>query len=233
MVSQSMLDMQKKMKSKRENITNLTKIVRKKKSNHKQIKHKIDNIIISDIENTKIVDNNSKDNSVKNIKEKFPDIKVIHSEVNRGYAGGCNLGAQNAKGKYLLFLNDDTVIYENAIDILFNMIEKDKNISAVQPKILNYYDKDQFDYAGASGGYIDYLGYPFSRGRIFNTIEKETVHRVGCSAIAILEQSSSSQVVRSFKKLYKAIYGYVMYIGTFQELPVCMAMSCRALERAV
>jgi len=121
-----------------------------------------------------IVDNNSKDNSVKNIKEKFPNIKVIHSEINRGYAGGCNLGAQHAKGEYLLFLNDDTVIYENAIDILFKMIEKDKNISAVQPKILNYDNKDQFDYAGASGGYIDYLGYPFSRGRIFNTIEKDT-----------------------------------------------------------
>jgi len=120
-----------------------------------------------------IVDNNSKDNSVKNIKEKFPDIQVIHSEVNKGYAGGCNLGAQHAKGKYLLFLNDDTIINENAIDILFQMIVKDKNISAVQPKILNYYNKDQFDYAGASGGYIDYLGYPFSRGRIFNTIEKD------------------------------------------------------------
>tara|TARA_B100000131_G_scaffold311040_1_gene343382 strand:+ start:74 stop:1084 length:1011 start_codon:yes stop_codon:yes gene_type:complete len=120
-----------------------------------------------------IVDNNSQDGSVKVAKENFPNIHVVHSNVNKGYAGGCNLGAKNAKGDYLLFLNDDTIISENAIDILFNMIKENDNISAVQPKILNYYNKDCFDYAGASGGYIDYLGYPFSRGRIFNTIEKD------------------------------------------------------------
>ena len=121
-----------------------------------------------------IVDNNSQDDSVKSAKEKFPNIHVVHSNINKGYAGGCNLGAENAKGEYLLFLNDDTLISENAIDILFDMIKENYNISSIQPKILNYYNKDCFDYAGACGGYIDYLGYPFSRGRIFNTIEKDT-----------------------------------------------------------
>ena len=120
-----------------------------------------------------VVDNNSKDNSIAYAKKKFLNIQIIHSTINRGYAGGCNLGAQHAKGNYLLFLNDDTIISENAIDILFNMIQTNENISSVQPKILSYYNKDQFDYAGASGGYIDYLGYPFARGRIFNTIEKD------------------------------------------------------------
>jgi len=121
-----------------------------------------------------IVDNNSQDDSVESAKEKFPNIHVVYSNVNKGYAGGCNLGAENSKGEYLLFLNDDTIIAENAIDTLFTMLKENNNIASVQPKILNYYNKNKFDYAGASGGYIDYLGYPFARGRIFNTIEKDT-----------------------------------------------------------
>ena len=120
-----------------------------------------------------IVNNNSKDNSIKNIKNKFPEVKIIHSKINKGYAGGCNLGAKNSSGKYLFFLNNDTVITKNSVELLVDELEKNQNISSVQPKIKNYYNKKLFDYAGACGGYIDYLGYPFSRGRIFNTIEKD------------------------------------------------------------
>ena len=120
-----------------------------------------------------VIDNHSKDNSIEEAKKKFDYIKIIHSKINRGYAGGCNLGAQYANGEYLFFLNDDTVIDKNAIEILMQTIQSDQNISSVQPKILNYYNKNQFDYAGASGGYMDYLGYPFARGRILNTIEKD------------------------------------------------------------
>ena len=120
-----------------------------------------------------LVDNNSTDNSISKIEEKFSDIKIVRSTTNRGYAGGCNLGAKNANGKYLLFLNNDTMITNGAIELLVNAMEINKNISSVQPKIKNYYNKELFDYAGACGGYIDYLVYPFSRGRIFNTIEKD------------------------------------------------------------
>tara|TARA_B100000029_G_scaffold51848_1_gene47156 strand:- start:2654 stop:3664 length:1011 start_codon:yes stop_codon:yes gene_type:complete len=120
-----------------------------------------------------VIDNNSIDDSIHYIKEQYPNVKVIHSNINLGYAGGCNLGAQHAIGDYLFFLNDDTVLENQSIEILLNTIQKNKNISSVQPKILNYYNKNYFDYAGASGGYIDYLGYPFSRGRIFSTIEKD------------------------------------------------------------
>ena len=120
-----------------------------------------------------IVDNNSTDGSIDAIKQNFSDIKIVQSNINRGYAGGCNLGAENAKGECLLFLNNDTKITNGAIELLVDAMKIDENISSVQPKIKNYYNKNLFDYAGACGGYIDYLGYPFSRGRIFNTIEED------------------------------------------------------------
>lgn len=120
-----------------------------------------------------VVDNNSLDDSINYVKKKFPEVNIIKSKYNRGYAGGCNLGAKYAKGEYLFFLNDDTILTKNTIEILLNVFNEDAKISSVQPKILNYFDKNYFDYAGASGGYIDYLGYPYARGRIFNFLEKD------------------------------------------------------------
>ncbi len=120
-----------------------------------------------------VINNNSSDGSIEKIKKKFSDIIILDSDINRGYAGGCNLGAKNALGEYLLFLNNDTIITEGSIEKLLSEIKTNENISSVQPKIKNYHNKELFDYAGACGGYIDYLVYPFSRGRIFNTIEKD------------------------------------------------------------
>ena len=120
-----------------------------------------------------IVNNNSQDQSIDYISKKFPDCKIINSKVNKGYAGGCNLGATNALGKYLFFLNNDTVVTKDCVNFLINTIEKNDNISSVQPKIKNFYNKDFFDYAGGCGGYLDYLCYPFVKGRIFDSIEKD------------------------------------------------------------
>ena len=120
-----------------------------------------------------VVDNNSQDNSIKKIQNAYPQVNIIDSTENRGYAGGCNLGAKHAKGKFLCFLNNDTQLTQDCFLNMINTIEKNENIASVQPKIKNYFNKNNFDYAGACGGYIDYLGYPFSRGRIFNTIEED------------------------------------------------------------
>ena len=120
-----------------------------------------------------IVNNNSQDQSIDYIFKKFPDCKIINSKVNKGYAGGCNLGAKNALGKYLFFLNNDTVVTRDCFNLLINTIEKNNNISSVQPKIKNFFNKNLFDYAGGCGGYIDYLCYPFVKGRIFDSIEED------------------------------------------------------------
>ena len=120
-----------------------------------------------------IVDNNSTDNSIERIKSNHSFTKIKKLKNNLGYSGGCNFGARFAKGSYLLFLNNDTIHEPNFLDHLINKMISNNNIACVQPKIKNYDDKEYFDYAGASGGFIDYLVFPYTRGRIFNTIEKD------------------------------------------------------------
>ena len=121
-----------------------------------------------------IVDNASTDHSIDAVKLKFPNINIIRSEKNLGYAGGCNLGAIEAKNNLIVFLNNDTVLSDDWDQSLFKRLE-DETISSVQPKIKNLLNKEYFDYAGASGGFLDVFCYPFCRGRIFSTIEKDTL----------------------------------------------------------
>ena len=120
-----------------------------------------------------VVNNDARYDSLKTIKNKFPNVKLIQSEYNRGFAGGCNLGAQHANGNYLLILNNDTIHENDWIQHMVQRIESDKNISAVQPKVKNYKRRDYFDYAGGSGGLMDKYCFPYARGRVFNTIEKD------------------------------------------------------------
>ena len=120
-----------------------------------------------------IVNNASTDNSINRIHSKYNDIIIKNSSKNLGYSGGCNLGASIASGEYLLFLNNDTIHESDFLNILVNMLNDNPKIASVQPKIKNYNQRQLFDYAGASGGYMDFLVFPFCRGRIFNTIEKD------------------------------------------------------------
>ena len=118
-----------------------------------------------------IIDNNSSDNSALKIKEKYPKIILHRLDENIGYAGACNIGAKISKGEYLLFINNDTIHKSNFLEILLDKIKSNNKIASVQPKVKNINNKQYFDYAGASGGCVDYLIFPFTRGRIFNTIE--------------------------------------------------------------
>lgn len=120
-----------------------------------------------------VVDNGSTDNSISIIQSKFNFVKLIKSPINRGYAGGCNLGAENASSDLLIFLNNDTLHEIDWVEPLLQIMESDPRISSVQPKILNAIQKENFDYAGGSGGYLDKYGFPFARGRIFDTVEKD------------------------------------------------------------
>lgn len=121
-----------------------------------------------------LVDNGSRKKETEWFKKLYGEkIKIILSKTNLGYAAGNNLGAKKAKGKYLVFLNNDTIVPSDWLLKPVQRMEKDPKIAFLQPKIKWLKHKKFFEYAGGAGGYLDFFGYPFVRGRIFGSIEED------------------------------------------------------------
>ena len=132
-------------------------------------------VILSTYINKKIIvaDNASTDDSISFLTNTFPSIEVIINTQNDGFAGGYNWALKNIEADYFVLLNSDVEVTPNWIEPIIELMESNKNIAACQPKLLSFSNKDSFEYAGASGGFIDYLGYPFSRGRVFDILEED------------------------------------------------------------
>ncbi len=120
-----------------------------------------------------IVDNGSEDGSVQTVSAKFPDVQIVRSPVNLGFAGGCNLGIHESRSELICLLNDDAVVTPEWLGPLVTAMASDSKIGAVQPKILSIQKPDQFDYSGGAGGELDVFGYPFARGRLFESLETD------------------------------------------------------------
>ncbi|MBT2619215.1 MULTISPECIES: glycosyltransferase family 2 protein [Chryseobacterium] len=120
-----------------------------------------------------VIDNLSTDDSIAYLQSRFPIVKIIKNDKNYGFAGGYNVGLKNIQAEYYCLLNSDVEVTENWIDPVLNIFEKDLEISAIQPKVLSYTNKKYFEFAGAGGGLIDNLGYPYCRGRIFDDVEED------------------------------------------------------------
>ena len=121
-----------------------------------------------------LADNASTDGSVAFVKEHFSKVNLIINTQNGGYAKGYNDALKNIKEDVFVLLNSDVEVTQGWLSPILEAFKATKNVVAIQPKILDYKNKDYFEYAGAAGGYIDALGYPYCRGRIFNTLEKDT-----------------------------------------------------------
>jgi GT2 family glycosyltransferase len=134
-----------------------------------------DSLLNATYTNTEIlmVDNGSTDRSVAFVEEFYPQVRIIRSPANLSYSGGNNLGIRHATGKYVVLLNNDTEVSPGWLEPLLEELESDSNIAACQPKILSLRDRHMFEYAGAAGGFMDRLGYPFLRGRVFDVIEED------------------------------------------------------------
>ncbi|MGY6741550.1 MAG: glycosyltransferase family 2 protein [Cecembia sp.] len=122
-----------------------------------------------------VADNASSDNSIDLLKENFPQVRLISLKQNFGFAGGYNEALKSTQGKYryYILLNSDVEVTEDWDVDLIKYLESRPNVAGVQPKILSYRQPDHFEHAGAGGGFIDALGYPYCRGRFFDTIEKD------------------------------------------------------------
>ena len=131
-------------------------------------------ILHSSISEIFVIDNASTDDSIHYLKENFPSVSIIINKENHGFAGGYNVGLKSIKADIYCLLNSDVEVTKNWIEPVLNLFERDKNIAAIQPKILSFSDKTKFEFAGAAGGFIDNVGYPFCRGRNFETIEKDS-----------------------------------------------------------
>ena len=121
-----------------------------------------------------IADNKSTDDSIAFLKSNFPNIRIVENTANTGYAGGYNEALQKIDSDYYVLLNSDVEVTPNWIEQVMNFMLKDELMVACQPKILSYAERNKFEYAGAAGGFIDKYGYPFCRGRIFETCETDT-----------------------------------------------------------
>ncbi|MBV20418.1 MAG: dTDP-Rha--alpha-D-GlcNAc-pyrophosphate polyprenol alpha-3-L-rhamnosyltransferase [Cytophagia bacterium] len=176
---------------------------------------KYSDIKISDIF---IVDNNSDDGSVDFIKKNYSSVKIIQNDKNYGYAKGYNVGLNKIQSQYLVLINNDVEVSENWLDPMFNSMEQNKKIGSCQPKILSYKNRTTFEYAGAAGGYLDYLGYPYCRGRIFDTVELDKGQYD--SPKEIFWSSGACMMVRN--KLFKKLEGFdESFYAHMEEIDLC------------
>jgi len=121
-----------------------------------------------------LADNASTDDSVAFVQTHFPSITVIQNHDNLGFAGGYNEALQKVDADIYALVNSDIEVTPNWLKPIIEKFQNEPKTAIIQPKILDYKNKEYFEYAGAAGGFIDQYGYPFCRGRIFETLEKDT-----------------------------------------------------------
>ena len=120
-----------------------------------------------------IADNASSDDSVEFLQTTYPKIRIIRNEQNWGFSKGYNEALKHVESDYYVLLNSDIEVTPNWIKPVISLMDADQNIGACQPKLIAFHDREAFEYAGGAGGFIDEYGYPFCRGRLFNTLEKD------------------------------------------------------------
>ncbi len=130
-----------------------------------------------------VIDNASTDDSVSFVQQNFPQVKIIRNDSNGGYAKGYNEGLKHIDAELFVCPNSDVEVTQNWLPSVISQFKSKPQLAVAQPKIRDYNNKEYFEYAGAAGGFIDRYGYPFCRGRMFNTLEKDTGQYDGITEI--------------------------------------------------
>ena len=168
--------------------------------------------------NITVIDNASTDESVSYIQDWHPEVNIVELPENYGFAEGYNRGMDYVNAKYTVILNSDVDVATNWLDVILERMENDPNLAVVQPKILSLEEKTKFEYAGASGGYMDALGYPYCRGRIFDHVEEDT-HQYQ-SIEPIDWATGAAMVVRT--DVFKNLGGFDKdYFAHMEEIDFC------------
>lgn len=165
-----------------------------------------------------VADNGSTDRSLEILTKSFPDIRVIKLDKNYGFCGGYNRALQQVEADYFVLLNSDVEVTPAWLTPMIRLLDSDATIAAVQPKVLSYHERNRFEYAGAGGGFIDSLGYPFCRGRIFQRIEEDRAQYN--DEIPIFWSTGACMMIRS--KAYKEFSGLDEdFFAHMEEIDLC------------
>ena len=165
-----------------------------------------------------LADNASTDDSIAFVKGHFPTIKIIENEANYGYAKGYNEALRFLEEPIYALVNSDIEVSENWLQPILSAFELEPQTAIIQPKILDFKKKDYFEYAGAAGGFIDQYGYPFCRGRIFDTMEKDQGQYD--SNIEISWASGACFFIR--KKVFRELNGFdADFFAHQEEIDLC------------
>ncbi|MBI9054564.1 MAG: glycosyltransferase family 2 protein [Bacteroidales bacterium] len=165
-----------------------------------------------------IADNNSSDNSIDFLHKEYPNLRIIQLDKNYGFTGGYNRALKEIRAEYFVLLNSDIEVSPNWLLPLISIMDSDKSIAACQPKIKSYSEKEKFEYAGSSGGFIDKYGYPFCRGRILDTIEADTNQYN--DVIDVFWASGACLMIRA--EIYKSIGGLDDdFFAHMEEIDLC------------
>ncbi|GAB1473986.1 hypothetical protein MASR2M69_14270 [Bacteroidota bacterium] len=165
-----------------------------------------------------IADNCSTDGSQKWIKETHPEIRLIEFDNNYGFTGGYNRALEQIEADYFLLLNSDVEVTPGWIQPLIAALDNNPQIGICMPKIKSAFERDYFEYAGACGGYLDYFGYPFCRGRILSFIEKDTAQYN--QEREIFWASGAAFMIRA--SLYRSLGGFDdTFFAHMEEIDLC------------
>ena len=165
-----------------------------------------------------VADNASTDESISTLQQKFPQVKIIQNTDNFGFAKGYNEALKHVDAEIYALVNSDIEVTPNWLEPIIEEFTKEKDTAIIQPKILDFKNKEKFEYAGAAGGFIDVFGYPFCRGRVFDTIEKDLGQYN--DAIEIFWASGACFFIRS--EAFHALNGFdEAFFAHQEEIDLC------------
>lgn len=174
-----------------------------------------------------VADNGSTDGSLKLLADAFPTVRTIVFDRNWGFADGYNKAFEQIDAEYAVLLNSDVEVTAGWLLPLVEYMEEHAQVVACQPKLMAYHEKESFEYAGAMGGYIDRYGYPFCRGRIFDTVERD--HHQYDADVPLLWATGACLMVRL--PIYKEVGGLDgRFFAHMEEIDLCWRMRCRGYE---